>query len=71
MLLIRQEDAANKVTYKYTVDSHFLFYLENSTGFVLVILFCSIYLPPIKVWSVKILSDIKPVRGAKNCWSKE
>lgn len=34
---VYQEDAANEITYKYIVD--LLLYLQNTTGFVLVVSF--------------------------------
>lgn len=54
------------IKYKYRVDSHSSLYLQNTTDCAgRIILFCCIH-PQLKGWSMKILSDIKPVRGAKD-----
>lgn len=54
------------MTYKYTVESPLLVYLQNATvcGHRIILISC-IYPPQLKGWSVKVLSDIKLVCGIK------
>lgn len=67
LMLCCWRNVANKVAYEYTVDSGLLLYLENTTVFMPVVSFQFVVFirRNLKGLSVKILSDIKLVRGAK------